>query len=683
MHRAQCAVLWVGCVLVGLSLSTGAIGAASAGGGPQPAPAERVANESVAQTVPEVEIVQSFAALPDRPGHVRARRSFDIPTSVASLRTRLPSDATVTETSPGFSRIEDDQYEWTGGSPSPWIAYTLPVNETGAGRGPEATDGRYSFADVGEWGLFRRPPAPVDVRYRGSAISFDRRTAVDGPGAAGTSLVFVGPSAEYRQEASGQTIRLVVPDAANLRPQREELFRALTDAAASLQVGDRDETVLAIAAPTSVDWAWLGLQTGDADLYVVADESLDSPASTWLHEYVHTRQDFNLTAETRWVPEATATYYAALLSLEQERIGLDAFRDHLGRGTSPQYERVVLADPDTWTQGADYLKGALVAGELDRRLRLATDSRVDLQQVIRRLNEAAQPVTGDDFTTLVGSVGSASVASTADRYTTTSAAPDIWSRTAHDEAFGPRPPRISIRLPEESVDSEYRVSGPYRTGSLAGPPFVLVPDETLTVPVRIANDGGTAGSYNLTYGRVGGPTRTLTGSIGVDESRFENVSVPFDAVGEYTIRIGEFTFPVTVAEPARPTVTAIDVARPDVAVSEAVDVSIDVENSADRPAAGTLNITVDGETIAAERVTLDVGESRTLVLTTRFESHGHHRIAAGNQTTSVTIHTDAMTSTPGGQGPGPGPLITGLTIVLGALLLRHAWEVGLHPRGRP
>jgi len=606
-----------------------------------------------AQTTNVVRITQEFAALRERPGVVRVTRHVDVPDNVESLETTLPEGATVTGTSGGFSRIGDRAYEWSGGSDTPSISYRLAVNETGEVAGPEGTAGRYLFADVGEWGLFRRPQAPVEARYRGS-IDFQRETAVDGPGAAGEWLIYVGEATETRRRAHGQTVRLVEPAAADLAESREDIFASVTDASDALRVGQRDDEVLMVAAPTTVDWAVEGLQVGESDIYVTADERVDEADNVWLHEYVHSRQDFATTAETRWLGEATATYYAALLTLEQERIGYDAFRRHLAEGADRRYADVVLADPSTWGRAGNYQKGALVAGDLDRRLRDATDSRSDLQAVVRRLNERRTDVEADDLVGIVRDVGTADVAAATDRYTTTTDTPEMWDAAAHQAAFGALPPRISVALPEDVEGASYRISGPYRSLSVDSPPLVLVTNETLAVDIRLSNDGGRTGSYNLSYGLADGPLAFEAGSLDPGEHVTETVEVRADRAGAGPVRVGEYTVDASVLEPATPRIDVLRANRSRAAPGTPVGLEIDVTNPADRPGKRTLDVTVDGRTVASESVVLDAGDSRTVTTAVRLTEPGSHVLAVGNG--SVTVEVE--------QGGPVGGVADGDTVVL-------------------
>jgi hypothetical protein len=261
----------------------------------------------------------------------------------------------------------------------------------------------------------------------------------------------------------------------------------MAGAARHLDVGDADERVLFVAAPTTVDWAYAAQQVGDADAWVQADQALSDPRNAWLHEYVHTRQSFRTTRATRWVVEGSATYYAALLSLRQGLVDFETFRRHLRRGATGDAASAVLADPATWDGSrAEYAKGALVVGDLDRRIRAATDGRRSAQWVFRRLNDHEGRVDPVSVTSLAGAAGDRRVRAAADRFTTERAAPTPWTAGAHRVAFGWEPPSTSASL------ADLRASGPGGTRGLdaVADEVVVTTEERLVAAVAVSNDGG-------------------------------------------------------------------------------------------------------------------------------------------------------------------------------------------------
>ncbi|MFC6975388.1 hypothetical protein ACFQL1_13190 [Halomicroarcula sp. GCM10025709] len=342
-----------------------------------------------------ITVLQSFNLTRNRSGSVAVRLSYTVPDRVRSLETTLPENATVTRAA-GFTRVNGTTYEWDGESTTPVLSYRRNPNETINRSGPEGASGRYLGVDAGEWALFTRSPTPTEWTYVGTPpVTFERDMRTVGPGATGDWLVYLGDVETVERTANDQTIRLAVPERASMAESPEAVLSSLSNASNALRVGDRDERVFVLAAPTgeNVTWGARGYQIGDADMWVKDTERLDTAENIWLHEYVHSRQAFRPTTQTRWLLEASAVYYAASLTLEQDRIDFDAYRSRLGAGSEPVYDGIILAAPSTWTDSANYYRGPLVAGRIDEQIRLATDDERTFQDTMRLLNGRTRAVT--------------------------------------------------------------------------------------------------------------------------------------------------------------------------------------------------------------------------------------------------------------------------------------------------
>jgi len=486
-------------------------------------------------------------------------------------------------------------------------------------------------------------------------------------------MVFLGAHEEYTRSAHGQRFRLVVPAAADLAPSREEIFDSVTAASDTLRVGDRDPQVLMVAAPTTVDWGVEGLQRGDRDFYVTADEGVDTPDNTWIHEYVHTRQRFNRTAETVWLTEATAQYYAAQLTLRQDRVDFRDFAGLLRRGTDSRFSEAVLADPSTWST-ANYHVGALVVGALDRRTRLATDSSSTFQAVFRRLNERSTATSGRDFLGMVRAAGGDAVAERARRWAGTTDRPAVWSATEHSEAFGPLP--ASMRYAIDGL----AVRGPYRNRTLPeSGPVRVVTGETLAVNATVANAGGRTGTYNLTLTRDGRVVDYATGELDPDGTAAVPVSAAFSEPGMYTLAAGESRRTVEVRRPAALSVSDLAVDRDRVEPGESVTVTATVRNGADRPGRTNLTVARDGTAVERRTLHLDAGDERTVSVRVRVPE-GSHRVTAGDRSVTVTGGSGTTAgggaggtgedSTAGGATPGFGAVGVLLAVAAGLALAR-------------
>ena len=689
--------------LVGLLVAgtlAGLSGAAVAGDGasvPRTAPTAGQADDGGQATVAtgppiqtddnSIDIDHEFQLTPNEPGQIDVQWTFDIPDSVPVLNvTNLPAEAHNVDLNGFVQRSgelrwnEDDQSTRT-----PSVTFTVSVNETTA-------DGNLKYADTGDWALIRRPTlASVEYLYYTNQPepTVTRTNSTAGEGVAGRAMVYLGPHETTTRTEHGQTFRLVVPEAATLRESKADIFDSVTDAADSLRVGERDERVTMFAAPTTVPWGVKGLQTGDSAFYTQANLTVDEADNTWVHEYVHTRQNFETTDATQWFTEASAEYYAALLTLKQSRIDFRAFSDSLGYGANQRYDDVTLATPSSWHDSANYEKGALVSGDLDRRIRLATDSSVSLQQVFKQLNGQRTAISQQRLLQVVENAGGQSVHDTAGQFTETTAGPEMWSQSAHNDAFTALPAQFAATFPDIGTDG-FRIRGPYRNGTASG--SALVPGETLHADLTVSNVGGAEGSYDISVTKDGVPVTTLTGTATSGESVTETVSFTFEQPGNYRLATGADTLDVRVRDPAIPTVTDVYANRTTVQGGGGVRVTAVISNDENRPASGVVTLQQDGQSVVDRSVKLDKNAGTRLTATARLSAVGTTTFSAGEHSVDVTVEeATTPTATPerdtGADGDGtdgdndgtddgettgesgPGFGVVGTLVALAALLL--------------
>ena len=630
----------------------------------------------------------TFALRPSEPGTVRAEVVFSIPDQVVELETGVPGDATVVARD-GFRAVGDGNYSWDERTARPSITLSLQVNRTGTyHQRPAATGERgLMFAATSDWAIASVPSAPVwwSSLRREPPVSFARETAVEAAGVAGDRMAYLGPHTSRTQTIDGQEITLVVPEAARLEVAPDAIFESLSTAATGLPASPVPES-LVIAAPTAVDWGPYGLADG-SDTWVRADQSLDVPGNVWIHEFVHLRQDFRTTAETRWIREGMPEYYAALFTLEAGHIDFDEFATHLDRGTRSRYENSVLADPDSWTGLANYAKGALVYGDLDRRIRTASDGGAAAVQVFEAMNGHEGPVDQAFLMEQIAAVSDSETAGAFDRYTTEPTPPSMWTIEAHDAAFRTAPPKLVVE-PAGSV----RIAGPYRNRSVASIP-TLVPGEQVTIPVTVSNVGDGTGTYDLQLEADGRPVANATGQVAAGEQVSVTLSYTTGATGTVDLALGTTTWTVTVTDPAVPVVETLSTDRERVAVGERVRVSATIANPASVPAAGRLSLDLDGQSVERWAINLDAGESTGVTGAVVIPTAGAHRLELGNRSVVVdavredgasttsqrtSSQTPAATSTPTETTGTRTPGFTVLLAVIAVFVLagRVAWKDG-------
>lgn len=271
-----------------------------------------------------------------------------------------------------------------------------------------------------DWAL--RSVPFVQVRWRSTGdtgIHHDRPLGEsvgalddDSAGIFGDRYALLGETTTQSVTANGQRIRLVSPAGTTLAPERDEVLSAVTTASGQLAVGDRNEEVLLFALPAPARRGGESFPVRD-EAWISTSEPLNSANSVWLHEYVHTRQSFQLAADMSWFREASAEYYAARLAYRQGRITEREMRAHIN-GTAIN---AALTERSTWpTSRVPYRKGTRVLALLDRNIRESTDGRRTLQDVFQRLNTHEGTVTYPDFKRIVEAVAGHPMDAWLDRY---------------------------------------------------------------------------------------------------------------------------------------------------------------------------------------------------------------------------------------------------------------------------
>ncbi len=361
-----------------------------------------------------------FELTPQEPGSVTVTVTYDPSSDVRQFVT-APVEGAQVRSVDGLVRNEEDngwRYEWDGTTPEPTITYTVG-NSTRSNWGLDAVD-------VGDWALVK-PDPPRAAFYSRSDEQWvysyedpdDRITAETSASTdyhfAGRYL-FLGDHEVRRVSRDGVTVTAVVPGAADLAVPAADTID-LVFHASRLDVGARDESVTMFYAPTPL--AQFGLSDGDAAFWVGATRS----DSIYIHEYVHTRQDYTPAPSMEWFDEASADYFEFRLYLETNESTYDGFYRTMNRSV----EGVVLSNPETYGSEniGDYVEGRRLLAALDHKIRTATDKRRSLADVVRRMNDHEDELTYDEFVAIVEDVSGENLGPWLDRYVTTDASPEV------------------------------------------------------------------------------------------------------------------------------------------------------------------------------------------------------------------------------------------------------------------
>lgn len=580
-----------------------------------------VPGPAAAESDQELSVRTSLSLTPDRPGAVGVTVEVSVPDGVSSVSLRGPEGATV-ESWGEFDREGERTYRWKRGQidrESRTLTLVLSV------RANRTTANGQLFADTGSWAYVRRPRVGVDYETGALAtesVTVSRETTVAGQGAIGQSTLFLGPHHEYTERVGNQTVRLVVPEAATLAEPPAEILQSMTDAARRFDVGGADPSVFVVATPTSVAWARPGAQYGGSDARVQASARLDTPNNLWIHEYAHTRQTVEPGPNATWLREATAEYYAARFALEQGRVTVDKYRDHLALGRREPVADAVLADPATWEGPADYWKGALVLATVDHAIRRDTDDSRHLLDVIAHLNRH-RIYTDRVFHEAVSRQGSRRTAALLERYTETSAVPPL--------------PEVEDGNGSEPTAVGFRVEGPYRNRSVEGVP-TLVADE------RLAVDGPVPPNVTI----VDATTHPLLQPATREQRTARRTVYAFSRPGEYVLRAAGQQLEVRVRRPAPLYVRSVELSGPSDAGRATVHVT--AANPAVRPARGTIRV-VHGEQHTVRTVRLAPGDRTRLSTTIRAD--GPLALERAGPTVRVVDAHSTPTDRPEPASPDP------------------------------
>ena len=380
------------------------------------------AERTVATTDSPVTEVRTYDRTPSTPGSVNVTLEYELAAEVESLCINLPRDATAVNATGFVSSGGYCTRHWDGETETPSVSFTLPVETlSDSAPGPQIETEDWAFVEAYAAGKFRL--AGEDWTFFTDRTTgednIERRTEFAGGAGAGTrSGAFVGPTETVTWSGDGERFRVVTPRAGDVPLDR---YRSvLVSASADLRVGNR-HNVTVFAFPE-------GVHAGSAiggGILVPHHEKFRYAMTTWLHEYVHTRQRGLYPERDRmqWFVEASASYYDLRLAVEQGEMDYETFREEV---TTDRFPDSVLTNRSTWKHGGvQYALGAHELAALDARIRAATNGTRTLEDVFYLMNRQSGRVSYTEFMDAVETVAGRSLDDWIDRYIATSETPTL------------------------------------------------------------------------------------------------------------------------------------------------------------------------------------------------------------------------------------------------------------------
>lgn len=334
--------------------------------------------------------------LADDPRGVVVHANVDVPSTV---------DAFAIEPPPGVEvqrmqefEAENGRYVADAGPRTARLTYRVPHDTPGLRLNTTAPK---AWAVVGHRALRRGytvNPAPgrnPTVIERVRTVGLTQRFP-------GTAVTLVGDYDVVDSASPDQhRFRVFVPAGLSMAADQEAVLATLAFARQHYDGGHRHDAVRGFVVASTDDSDGVAPH-GVPEFVVAADARPGGPDNPWIHQYVHTRQDFSTTADLRWIYEATAEYQAARLSLQQGTTTWEEFR---AEATTDRYADVDLTDPDADRfRAAARNKGAAAVAVLDARIRRLTDGERSIDSVLRRMNQRDGAIDTAQFEAIVEDV---------------------------------------------------------------------------------------------------------------------------------------------------------------------------------------------------------------------------------------------------------------------------------------
>lgn len=601
-----------------------------------------------ASTASTGELHYVYATVPDEHGVVDVTMHVDS-AAFEGLRVTLPEDAEARSMDGFDEQAEAGRYEWDETTTDPSITYRWDLGDV------------HDSFDGGTWGFVRN--SGMLMGYT-TTRDIERTAAVSGEGRAVKGRALLGDWERHSRTVDGETLLLYHPADVDPSVEPAPALGAMANASRDFQ-GTPDDgrmaTLVMPSVPSSNSLA-SGTALGERTTAVHTEVGI----GTYVHEYVHTRQEYGARADMRWFHEASAEYFEHQSMTRHGYADFAEFEeDLLLQGHD---DDSILVDDSTWSTQADYHKGGTVLAAIDRDIRRESGGSGSMAAVLQRLNGHDGLVNRGDFLDAVEAEGGPGARSTAKRYITTEAAPGYdWANEAFDDGFDYDPARIDAELVAADYGDGEGTAGPTTQAST-----ITVPAETeVEFTFRMSNTGGIDGRYapELEFSQGGGGsdsevTARPTGWLAPGEETRRTITHKFEWTGEYDLW-GVAGPDVEVVEP-EPEVTLDEVRAGVGNDTTALDSGDTIELSAGETLTIDGTVTNDGvsrggyavaiESADGERAfathegELEPGESETITVEHAFEESGTHDVRVGETEFTVDV-VERYPETPLGGPP--------------------------------
>lgn len=226
-----------------------------------------------------------------------------------------------------------------------------------------------------------------------------------------------GPYQTAIEDGRTGEVRVIRPESLDDIEHPRETAETFAEVTYLFNVSDSAQnTTVGIVPPDNIEpWAYA---TGDDVCFRGVSDALWDGLMT--HEYLHTRQEFETSAEMEWFVEASAFYYMALLPYARGSMSRSTANDRLAEpnltNVSLDNSSLVLLNSQRYVVWGG--RGPPVLAALDREIRLRTDGNKTLEHVIQEMNNDNREITYSVFQAIVSDVAGERMDAWLDTYIT-------------------------------------------------------------------------------------------------------------------------------------------------------------------------------------------------------------------------------------------------------------------------